>query len=276
MLHAISDWDNAYANASNIPGGADYPARWTARADAFRAGLLAERRARLDLGHGDHPRDRFDLFLPVGEPRGLVVFIHGGYWMRFDKSSCSHLAAGPLARGLAVAMPSYPLCPDVRIAAIAGHVARAIEVAAQAVPGPIMLSGHSAGGHLASRLMTMGSPLADAVRARVARVVSISGVHDLRPLMRTAMNDTLRLDAAEAAAESPALLTPVPGLELIAWAGATERAEFVRQNGLIASLWLGLGARTEAVLEPDRHHFDVIDGLADPAHPLTAAIAGTI
>ncbi|MFZ1681495.1 MAG: alpha/beta hydrolase, partial [Rhizobiaceae bacterium] len=91
-----------------------------------------------------------------------------------------------------------------------------------------------------------------------------------------ALNDTLRLDAAEAAAESPALLTPVAGLELIAWAGATERAEFVRQNALIASLWLGLGARTEAVLEPDRHHFDVVDGLADPAHPLTAAIAGGV
>jgi hypothetical protein len=26
------------------------------------------------------------------------------------------------------------------------------------------------------------------------------------------------------------------------------------------------------VVEPDRHHFDIIDGLADPAHPLTRTL----
>jgi acetyl esterase/lipase len=275
MLYAISDWNNAYANMPNIPGGEAYPERWAARAEAFRHELLAANRARLDVPHGDHPRDRHDLLLPEGAPRGLIVFIHGGYWMRFDRSLWSHLAAGPLAHGFAVAMPSYPLCPEVRISAIAEHVARAVEQTSKEVDGPIVLAGHSAGGHLASRMMTTGSPLAAAAQARVRRVVSISGVHDLRPLLATAINDTLHLDAAEAAAESPALLVPVAGTTLIAWVGANERSEFVRQNALIASTWLGLGARTEAVAEPDRHHFDVIDGLEDAGHPLTwSLVAG--
>jgi arylformamidase len=39
--------------------------------------------------------------------------------------------------------------------------------------------------------------------------MSISGVHDLRPMLRTAMNQSLKIDMAEAHAESPALLEPV-------------------------------------------------------------------
>jgi hypothetical protein len=102
--------------------------------------------------------------------------------------------------------------------------------------------------------------------------VSISGVHDLRPLMRIALNATLRLDADEARRESPALLEPLPGTRLTCWVGSSERAEFVRQNALLASIWKGLGAATTTVEEPDRHHFDVVDGLADPEHPLTRTL----
>jgi len=54
--------------------------------------------------------------------------------------------------------------------------------------------------------------------------------------------------------------------------GQGERAEFIRQSALLANIWLGLGARTCSVVEPDRHHFTVIDGLADPDHPLTKAL----
>ena len=64
------------------------------------------------------PRNRFDLFLPEDTPKGLVVFVHGGYWVRFDKSYWSHLANGSVEHGYAVAMPSYTLCPQTRISGI--------------------------------------------------------------------------------------------------------------------------------------------------------------
>lgn len=269
---SVADWDDAYTNGAHIAGSDRWPAAWDEPAKDFRERLSREGRARLDLPYGPAPRNRFDLFLPEAAPRGLVVFIHGGYWLQFDKSTWSHLAAGPLAHGHAVAMPSYTLCPDIRISGIAREVGAAIEAAASRVGGPLMLTGHSAGGHLASRMACAGAPLAAAVQARLRHVVSISGVHDLRPLLRTSMNAQLRLDAAEAAAESPALLEPMAGARLTCWAGSAERAEFVRQNALLANVWAGLGAATQAVLEPDRHHFSVIDGLTDPAHPLTLAL----
>ena len=272
MYHRIDDWDDAYANGVNIARGERWPDAWAEPARAFRDRLAGEGRAKLDLAYGDGPRNRFDLFLPTDIPKGLVVFVHGGFWLRLDKSFLSHLAAGPLAHGHAVAMPSYTLCPGIRISGIVGEVAAAIEAAAGMVAGPVRLTGHSAGGHLATRMICADSPLSAAVRARIANTVSISGVHDLRPLMRTQMNASLNIDAAEARAQSPALLEPLAGARLACWVGAAERSEFVRQNALLANVWTGLGAATLCVEEPDRHHFDVVDGLADPSHALTTTL----
>ncbi len=86
------------------------------------------------------------------------------------------------------------------------------------------------------------------------------------------MNATLRIDEAEALAQSPALLRPMDGARVTCWVGGGERAEFLRQNALLANIWTGLGATTSAVVEPDRHHFSIVDGLADPAHPLTRCL----
>jgi len=272
LEHRIADWDNAYANGANIAGSDRWPAAWDEPAQAFRSARSAKGRAQLDIAYGDNPRNRLDLFLPHTPPKGLVVFVHGGYWMESDKSTWSHLAAGQIAHGYAVAMPSYTLCPDIRIAGIASEVGAAIGKAAAMVDGPLMLTGHSAGGHLVSRMVTTTTPLAPDVARRIRHVVSISGVHDLRPIMRTGMNETLAINEAEALTESPALLRPMDKPRVTCWVGGGERAEFLRQSALLANIWAGLGAATSSVIEPDRHHFNVIDGLADPDHPLTRTL----
>ena len=267
-MRAIEDWDDAYANGPHIPGGDRFPDAWVEPARAFR-----EARPPETIPYGAHERERLDLFWPDGEPRGLAVFVHGGYWVRLDRSYWSHLAAGPLARGWAVAMPSYVLAPEARVAEIGRQVARAVGVAAGRVPGPVRLAGHSAGGHLVARAM-VGDALGYDLATRVERVVPISGLFDLRPLLLTSVGGEIRLDVAEAAAESPALLAPRAGTRLVAWVGQAERSEFVRQSALIANVWRGLGAETDLVVEPDRHHFDVIDGLADPGSALVEAWLG--
>lgn len=271
MAHfRIRDWDDAYANGANIPGGDRWPDAWLKPATAFRAANTG--RSRMDVAYGKHEREKLDLFLPRNNAQGLFVFVHGGFWIRFDKSYWSHLAAGALAHGWAVAMPSYPLAQDVKVSGLVKSVARAVEHAAGIVRGPIRMSGHSAGGHIVSRLVSETSPLNRGVMDRVDRVMSISGVHDLRPLLKTALNDTIGLDAEEADAESPALLKPAADVELTCWVGAAERSEFVRQNALLANAWRGLGLATEAVEDPDRHHFDVIDGLQDPESLMCQAL----
>lgn len=270
-LFRVEDWDDAYANAPNIPGGEKWPEAWIGRPAAdFRR--LAGKSARLDIAYGEHAREKLDLFLPKETPKGLLVFVHGGFWIRLDKSFWSNLAAGPLASGWAVAMPAYPLCPEVHVREIAQCVARAVTLAAAQIEGPIRLAGHSAGGQIVTRLVCGGTGLPEPVLGRIERVMSISGVHDLRPMLRTRLNDTIGMDAAEARAESPALLEPAIDVPVICWVGANERSEFVRQNALLANVWRGLGLATDAVEEPDRHHFDIVDGLASAGSPMTRAL----
>lgn len=260
--------DIAYANADFIENAAAYPPRWAREAQAFRAGLGA--RARLDLAYGVGARQRLDLFMPQGAPRGLVMFVHGGYWRMFDKDSWSHLAAGPLAHDLAVAMPSYTLAPEARIGDITREIAAALAFGAKQVGGPIMLAGHSAGGHLVARMNCADVALPDGVTARLTRIVAISPLSDLRPLMATKMNADLRLDQGEAAAESPLLHDKRRHVATIAWVGAQERPAFLDQARWLAEAWDEAGLR----IAPGHHHFDVIDQMTGPDTALTRALLG--
>lgn len=262
-----ADEDMAYANGAFIPGAEAYPPRWDAAAAAFRTSL--GERARLGLPYGHDPRHRLDLFMPHGPVRGLVVFLHGGYWMAFGRESWSHLAVGPLARGFAVAMPSYRLAPAARIRDMVEDAAQAVDHAAALIPGPITVTGHSAGGHLAARLACANAPLPAAVAERLVRSVPISPLAELGPLMRTRMNETLRLDPQEAAAESPARRTRRPSTEVIVHVGGQERPAFLWQARLLSEAW-----SCPWHVAPGRHHFDVIDALTDPSSRLVADLTG--
>ena len=251
--------DLAYANGAFIAGAETYPPRWEAEAAAFRDSLGA--RAQLGLAYGSGARQRLDLFLPEGAPRGALVFVHGGYWMAFGRETWSHLAAGALARGWACAMPSYTLAPEARIADMTGEIARACAVVAGLVEGPLVATGHSAGGHLAARMGCAGMAVPG-----LARVVPISPLSEFAPLMDTSMNDTLHLDAAECAAESPARLDLQPGVGAQIWVGGQERPAFLWQARTLSEAW-----DCGWTVDPGKHHFDVIDALADPASPLIGA-----
>jgi acetyl esterase/lipase len=258
------DLSDEYANAPHIAGAERYPPRWQAAARAFRDSLGA--RARLGLRYGAAERNLFDLFLPEDRAHGLMVFVHGGYWRAFGRADWSHLAAGGLARGWAVAMPSYTLAPQARITGIVAEMRAAVDAVAAEVPeGPLVMTGHSAGGHLVARLAC--ADIAFAAKARLARVVPISPVADLAPLMRTDINDDLRIDAAEAAAHSPALLHIGAGIAAHVWVGGNERPAFIAQARGLATAW-----NAPLTIEPGRHHFDVIDGLADAQGGVTRAL----
>lgn len=266
----MEDLTDAYENGKYIEGAADFPPRWDASAKAFRDRLIDEDRAELDIPYGPNERHRFDLFHPNIAPVGLAVFVHGGYWKAFDKSTWSHLAAGALEHGFTVAMPSYVLAPKARISQITQDVHLAIDAAAQRVAGPIHLAGHSAGGHLVSRMLCRDLKWDACFHERIARVVSISGLHDLRPLMQTAMNGILGLDPTEAAAESAVLHKDNIPVPITAWVGGAERPAFLDQSRWLADAW----HNAKLVIESDRHHFDVIEALEQAQSPLTRAFVG--
>jgi arylformamidase len=264
-MDSETDLTLAYANADFIPGASAYPPRWKEEGARLRSSLGT--RALCGLAYGAGPRQRLDLFLPVNPARGLLVFIHGGYWLAFGREDWSAFAEGALARDWAVAMPSYTLAPEARITAMTQEIIAAVTLACQHVRGPLVISGHSAGGHLSARMAC--ADLSPEWASRLRRVVPISPLADLRPLLRTKMNESLHLDLAEAEAESPAAHTLRAGTEAHVWVGAQERPSFLWQARLLSEHWsCGWSAA------PGRHHFDVIDDLRNPASALTEHLLG--
>ena len=258
----MTDLSRDYMNSAFIPDGDNFYPRWQGQAAAFRDQMA--KRSTLNIPYGPGARQAFDLFRPEGMARGLMVFVHGGYWLACGREDYSHLAAGALARGWACALPSYTLAPNARIAAMTDEIAGAVRAASAMVAGPVVVTGHSAGGHLAARMGCAG------LVVPVARVVPISPLADLAPLMQTDMNANLAIDPAEADRESPARLALRTGVQAHVWVGGQERPAFLWQARTLSEAW-----NCPWTVEAGRHHFDVIDGLTDPNSALmTACLEG--
>lgn len=253
----MAELDDAYANMAYIPDGNRFPDVWATRSLHF----LQEHRAQV-VHTGPSDRARF-LFWRGGPD--LLVIVHGGYWLKFAPEEFAHLAGGALRAGWSVAMPAYPLAPAARLPQIVQALAGALEVMGNLAPGRVHLTGHSAGGHLVARLLAPGM-LPARIVARIARVVPISPLSDLRPLLRTSMNADLKLDAQTAQDESP-VFQPRPAVPVHVWVGGAERPVFLDQARWLAEAWT-----CPVTVDTGRHHFDVIEGLEHPSALLSAVI----
>lgn len=268
MTKAITDWSDEYDNVGHIPDALSFMEKWPILAEAFRETADLQ----INIPYENKERNVFDMFHPQGRAKGLFIFVHGGYWLRFEKSFWSHLASGPLAKNYAVAMPSYTLCPDAKVSEITKEITASIEAAAERIEGPIILCGHSAGGHLVTRQICKDTSLNKEVLKRIQKVISISGVHDLRPILNIVQNETINLTEEEADKESPALLQPCLDISVDCIVGGDERPEFIRQNDLLANIWRGMGVATTSAHIAGKHHFDVIDDLTNPDGLICSAL----
>lgn len=266
------DWDEALDNMQSR-NPQILMESWQTLSDEFKSRWAAIGDVTTDIAYGDHGREQYDIFKPRHDCRGTVIFIHGGYWMRTGREYWSFLAQGILENGWAVAIPSYPLAPEVTISAITSSMITAVEKIAAQTTGALRLIGHSAGGHLVSRLICK-DVLGKQTRSRIEKAVSVSGVHDLRPLLDTKMNQTLNLTAAQAETESSVFLSP-EDIPFTCWVGDHERPEFLRQNRLLQEAWSGQASLThqiDAVYDKGHDHFSVIEQLADSNSPLAQMI----
>ena len=210
------DLQAEYDNGAKVPSYPSYAERWVREAAAFRD---SHRHAELAVAYGPTEREAQDLFWPDAARDGPVaVFIHGGYWQRMHRSAFSHLAQGLLAHGVAVAMPSYALCPSVTLAELVEQVREAVAFLYRRLGGRFLATGHSAGGHLTAMLMATDWAARGAPRDLVPAGMAISGLFDLEPITHTTVNAALGLDVAEARRLSPALL-PAPGGRIHAYVG---------------------------------------------------------
>jgi arylformamidase len=272
---AAIDYEVEYNNRARVPEHPEIFARWAHDAEFFRADMLKSGRAELGLFYGDEPRQYFDLFLPeAGESAPLAIFVHGGWWRSLDPSMYSHVARGPTARGVAVAVIGYDLCPNVSIADIIVQIRRACVFFWERFGRRMFIYGHSAGGHLAAAMVATDWPSIyhKAPANLVPAGYSVSGVFDLAPLIATTVNQDLRLDAAEARKVSPVFWPLKPGRSFDAVVGGLESSEFKRQSRLIVDGWKS-AAQTRYEEITGTNHFTVVEALADPGSAMTVRVA---
>jgi len=266
------DYEAEYNNRARVPEHPALMAGWSKDAAAYR--LQHAPRA---ISYGPGSRNTIDLFAGGGQGP-IVVFIHGGYWQALDGSSFSHCARGLDAHGIDVAIPSYDLCPQVSVATIIEQMRAAARELAR-LGRPLVISGHSAGGHLAACLLATDWPVFDAALPKdtVTAVYAISGLFDLPPLVETSINKALGLDAESAKAASPLFWTPPSHGSLDAVVGEKEGAEYHRQSRSIAEIWGAAGISTRYGAVAGANHFTAIAPLSDPESPMVLrlkALAG--
>jgi len=269
------DLETEYSPRLTVTDHAQIFARWAREAEDYRAEMLKAGRAELGISYGESPRQFIDLFFPAaGEGAPLAVFIHGGYWRAMDPSFHSHMARGLNERGFAVGVVGYDLCPIVSIADIIEQIRRACASLWQRFNRRMLVSGHSAGGHLtAAMVATDWQKLWPKVPSDLVPVgYAISGVFDLTPLTKTSMNQDFRLDDAEARRISPIFWTVPAGRTLDAAVGDLESSEFKRQSRSMSDAWRQAKAETRYAELPG-NHFTVIDALADPRNAMVARMA---
>ena len=263
-MSTVVNYELEYNNRVRVPENPAIISGWQNDAACYR-----ERQPPHIVSYGPGSRNTIDFF-SASEQRPIVVFIHGGYWQALDGSYFSHLAGGLNAHGVSVAIPSYDLCPAVTVNDIIGQMRMASRELAR-FGRPLVMSGHSAGGHLAACMLATDWPAYDSSLPRdiVLAAYCISGLFDLGPLVETSINNALHLDPVSARAASPLFWkAPARGI-LDAVVGQHETAEYFRQSKAIVDCWGAAGVASRLDMIPDANHFTVISGLADPQSPMT-------
>ena len=249
---------------------------WTRDSEAARAELDCQ----TDIRYGQGDKQKLDVFRCGDASAPVLVYFHGGYWQRGDKSIYSFLATPFVAAGVNVVVVGYDLCPSVTISRISEQAREAVAYIylhadeLKINRDRITIMGHSAGGHITQMMMATDWPaFADGLPADLIRAgIPVSPLSYLEPVRLTeALNTGIRMDAAEAEAESPMTNHPpaTDAAQMVVVGGA-ETDEFHRQARMYVEKYSTPARRVDLYIVPGVDHFDELNVLADPASPFFA------
>ncbi len=201
--------------------------------------------------------------------RPLLVFIHGGYWqeLSLEESFFSAIHANKNKIGLAAI--NYTLAPKVTIDQIVDECQSAIEWIFEHSnelgfdSKKIVIAGSSAGAHLAAMYSLKRKPI-----YKHYGNILVSGIYNIQPLIKTSIDEALRLDPDEALRNSPLFyeLNDFPPT-IVAW-GEIETDQFKKQSKIFANKLIEERIPVRTIEIKNKNHFDVILDLADYDTPL--------
>jgi arylformamidase len=256
--------DRGLNNGVAVAGSADIIAGWQRRSAEMR-GRYSDH---LDLRYGPRERNRID-FLKSAEKGPTLVFIHGGYWQHRAKEVFTLFAAGPMAHGINVALFGYTLAPDATLDEIVAEIHQGIDFLIEQLPAlggnasRIVVSGWSAGGHLAS--VALSHP-------QVKAGMGISGIYDLEPIRHSYLNVKLGLDEVMSRRNSPAMQAGGAMKPLSLVVGSAELPLLRKQTADFACHRAKYGLPVTYEEIPGADHFTIMNEMVSPTGQITTLI----
>lgn len=265
MTHDAAWYEQQYNPRLSVPDTDAIISGWRTKSAMLRNRVPPQ----CDFKYGPHPRETLDVF-HAPNAKATLVYIHGGYWRSFSKLETSFIAEDYVKRGISVVLVNYPLCPDVTVTDIRASVLAAFAYTCSRLLSAeerqtIVVSGHSAGGHLAALHAVAAQP-----DAKIKAIVSLSGVFDLAPLLHTSMNASIRLNENTVGSLNLLHDKPHRDLPFLLAVGADESEEFHRQSDALAKAW-HLPA-TSVMSVPGINHFTIVDEFATAGTTLHEAV----
>ncbi len=224
--------------------------------------------------YAEHEHAVIDLHLPETPNGSLVVLVHGGFWTEdFDRTHTRDQAGDLADRGYLVATPEYR---RVRGGGGWPTTGTDLENAVSALPGLLadldltwdraVMTGHSAGGHLALWLLSRPLPISFDLVVGVAPIADLARAHELN-LGDNAVGRLL--DGAPITDADPmSLLAEAPSAAVQLIHGTDDEPVPIELSYRFSALhpWAPL------TVLPDTGHFEFLD----PSTPAWAAVVAAL
>lgn len=253
--------DLQYNNRFHVPDFQKHLDRWE------ELSRIAENRLKVikDIAYGSGFREAVDIFSSEKPNSKTLVFIHGGYWYKFDKTSFHFIARAFAGYNITSVIINYPLVPTVTIDKTSEACRKAINWISKNIyqwngnPEEIYIVGHSAGAHLATSVMMNTQENENVIRG----VCAISGLYNLLPIYLSNVNDILGMDKETALRNSPALKDPIEYNQLLLAVGSEETDEFISQSKEYYTVLKNKSSRVEFLEISGMNHFSILSSLTD-------------
>lgn len=268
--------DKQYNNRFNVPDHEKHLAQWELLSHEAEKKYTVHK----NIPYGKLADEKLDIFPSPQPDSKTLIFIHGGYWYKHVAADFYLIAEAFHSYGVTTVLIDYPLMPAFKMEQLVISCRQAIHWIYQNIdkyngnPDQLYVSGHSAGGHLASMMMATGweefdhTPNNDMIKG----ICAISGLYNLLPVQLCYVNDVLQMDEATAINNSPVQLSPQTSCPLVLAVGANETSEYLEQSRELYSSWANKNAAIELMEIEGTDHFSILGTMLDKSSSLHLAM----
>jgi arylformamidase len=241
------------------------------RLEARNAAALAELGEPERHTYGSNPTEGLDWYRTDHPDAPIHIYFHGGAWGWGDARSNAFVARPSVIAGAHVVIPDY-----VKVIEVGGNLLPLGEQCREAVAwvyrnadkfnadrDRILVSGHSAGGHLAGVVLTTDWNEFDLPTNTVKQGLLASGMYDLYPVSLSSRNEYISFTTESIAALSPLRHLDRLSAEVVVAFGTKESPEFQRQSLEFFSALRREGKSARLIEAKGMNHFEILENLGD-------------